>query len=94
MGRPPKPSIDNSLGGTGDLLRDAYGIRMAIPHGPLQQAVIITLDLAQRKTIDESIEEANAHIARLLNEGWRLMWATPFSGSQTTTIALMVVIER
>jgi 3'-phosphoadenosine 5'-phosphosulfate sulfotransferase (PAPS reductase)/FAD synthetase len=59
-----------------------------------QQAVIITLDLTQAKTLDESIEEANAHITRLLTEGWRLMWATPFSGSHSNTVALMVLIER
>lgn len=72
-----------------ELLRNAYRVSMAI-----QQAVIITLDMAQQKTLGESIEEANAHVTRLLTEGWRLMWATPFSGSQTNTVALMLVIER
>jgi hypothetical protein len=59
-----------------------------------QQAVIITLDLAERKTLAASIEEANARIARLLREGWRLLWATPFLGSHAGILALMLVIER
>lgn len=59
-----------------------------------QQAIIITLNLEQSTTLDESIEEANARITRLLTEGWRLVWATPFSGSQGNTVALMAVIER
>ena len=59
-----------------------------------QQTIIITLNLEQSTTLHESVEEANARITRLLTEGWRLVWATPFSGSQSNTVALMVVVER
>jgi hypothetical protein len=68
---------------------------IALQRGMSQQkAVILRLEGDGAKSLNKTADEMELKLAAHVAEGWRLAWASPFSGTNNYTCAMLVLLER